>query len=227
MFFQSRNNKKMAAFQASLIEKHYTEVENMYKQIRGWRHDYKNHIQMMKAYMSLNEHDKVNDYLDRLGDDLETVDIIIKTGNIMVDAILNSKISLALAKGISVSAKATVPENLNVSDIDMCVIIGNLLDNAIEACENMKNDDSDTANIAQRFIRVFIGMKNTQLYMIVTNTAPGGKMTKTSGIFRSRKGANHGLGLMRIDKTVAKYGGYIDRNSEDGAFSTEILLPID
>jgi sensor histidine kinase regulating citrate/malate metabolism len=214
----NRTNKKMAAFQTDLIEKHYAEVENMYKQIRGWRHDYKNHIQTLKAYMSFNEHEKANEYLDRLDEDLTNVDMVIKTGNIMIDAILNSKISLANAKKININTKATVPENLSISDIDLCVIIGNLLDNAIEAC--------DSIDEGEKFIRIFIGMKNTQLYMVFTNTAPGKKLSKSGGIFLSRKGDNHGFGLMRIDKTVEKYGGFIDRNSEEGAFTTEILLPI-
>jgi len=218
MFFQNRANKKMAAFQASLIEKHYVEVENMYRQVRGWRHNYKNHIQTLKAYMSFNELTKVSEYLDRLNDDLIRVDTVIKTGNIMIDAILNSKISLANSKKINVTAKANVPENLSISDIDLCVIIGNLLDNAIEACDSIDG--------GEKFIRIFIGIKNTQLYMVFTNTAPGKKLSKSGGIFPSRKGENHGFGLMRIDKTVEKYGGYIDRNSEDGAFTTEILLPI-
>lgn len=219
MFFQKRINKKMAAFQASLLKKHYAEVENMYKQVRGWRHDYKNHIQTLKAYMSFDERDKVNEYLDKLDEDLASVDTIIKTGNIMIDAILNSKISLALSKKINVTAKATVPKSLSISDIDLCVIIGNLLDNAIEACENIEG--------GEKFIRIFIGMKNTQLYMVFTNTAPGAKLSKVGGIFPSRKGENHGFGLMRVDKTVEKYGGFIDRGSEDGAFTTEILLPVE
>ena len=218
MFFRNKINKKIAAFQTSLIEKHYAEVENMYKQMRGWRHDYKNHIQTLKAYMSFGEQKKVNEYLDRLDEDLTSIDMIIKTGNIMTDAILNSKLSLAAAKKISVNAKATVPSKLNISDIDLCVIIGNLLDNAIEACENIES--------VEKFIRIFIGTKNTQLYMIITNTAPDKKLSKIRNVFLSRKGENHGFGLMRVDKTVEKYGGFIDRNSEDGAFTTEILLPI-
>jgi sensor histidine kinase regulating citrate/malate metabolism len=218
MFFQNRTNKKVAAFQASLIEKHYAEVENMYRQVRGWRHDYRNHIQTLKAYVSFGEHEKLGEYLDRLDEDLTNVDTIIKTGNIMIDAILNSKLSLAASKKIAVNAKAAVPENLGISDIDLCVIIGNLLDNAIEACEGIES--------GEKFIRIFVGIKNTQLYMVFTNAAPGKKQTKSGGTFLSRKGKNRGFGLMRIDKTVEKCGGYIDRNSEDGAFTTEILLPI-
>jgi len=218
MLFQNKISQKMAAFQAELIDKHYAEVENMYRQVRGWRHDYKNHIQTLKAYMSSGEYDKANAYLDLLDEDLTSVYTIVKTGSIIIDAILNSKISLADSKKISVNAKATVPESLSISEIDLCVVIGNLLDNAIEACEKIAN--------GEKFIRIFMGIKNTQLYIYIANTAPGGKQTKVNGSFSTRKSGYHGYGLMRIDKTVGKYRGYVRRSSEDGAFTTEILLPI-
>ena len=219
MFFGNRINKKMAAFQADLIDKHYAEVENMYRQVRGWRHDYKNHIQTLKAYMSVNEYDKANAYLDMLDEDLTSVDTIMKTGSVIIDAILNSKISLANAKKIDVNVKAAVPENLNISEIDLCVIIGNLLDNAIEACEKITDG-------GEKFIRIFMGIKNTQLYIFIANTAPGGKQIKVNGRFATKKSGYHGFGLARIDKVVEKYRGYVRRGSEDGAFTTEILLPI-
>jgi sensor histidine kinase regulating citrate/malate metabolism len=218
MFFGNRANKKMAAFQADLIDKHYAEVENMYRQVRGWRHDYKNHIQTLKAYMSVCEYDKANAYLDRLDEDLTSVDTIMKTGSIIIDAILNSKISLAKSKTIDVNAKAAVPENLTISEIDLCVVIGNLLDNAIEACERISD--------GEKFIRIFIGIKNTQLYIYIANTAPNGKLAKINGRFATRKSGYHGFGLVRMDKIIEKHRGFIKRSSEDGAFTTEILLPI-
>lgn len=67
----------------------------MYRQIRGWRHDYRNHIQTMKAYAAAEDWDAIRRYLDLLDEDLTTVDTVLKTGNPMTDAILNSKISLA------------------------------------------------------------------------------------------------------------------------------------
>ena len=87
--------KRISAYQRELIETHYAEVENMYRQIRGWRHDYRNHIQTMKAYMAAGDMEAIRKYLDELDTDLATVDTVIKTGNAMADAILNSKISLA------------------------------------------------------------------------------------------------------------------------------------
>ena len=93
-------DKRIADYQRDLLETHYAEVENMYRQMRGWRHDYRNHIQTMKSYASMEDLDSIKRYLDELDTDLSSVDTVIKTGNRMTDAILNSKISLARSKEI-------------------------------------------------------------------------------------------------------------------------------
>jgi len=217
MFFKSFVNKKIAAYQNDLMDKHYTEVENMYRKMRGWRHDYRNHIQTLRTLMEQQNYEKVISYLDNLGVDLTTVDTVLKTGNIMADAILNSKISLANANNIPVDATASIPVELNITDIDLCVIIGNLLDNAIEA--SMKLPESSRA------IRVYIEMKKNSLYLCFTNLTATDKLTMVNGRYPSTKSASHGFGLMRVDSIVKKYNGYIKRASEDGAFTTEILLP--
>ena len=215
--FTKNTDKKIALYQQELIETHYLEVDNMYRQIRGWRHDYRNHIQTMKAYAALEDWDAIKRYLDLLDDDLTTVDTVIKTGKPMTDAILNSKISLAKAKNIQVVADAHIPLKLKSSEIDLCCIIGNLFDNAIEASMKLPED--------QRMIRVYMDMRNTQLYISFTNFTAGKKMKKDGKLFRSTKGEGHGFGLVRIDTIVERLEGYISRNSEDGAFTTEILLP--
>lgn len=212
-----RIDRKIVSYQQELIETHYREVDNMYRQIRGWRHDYRNHIQTMKAYAAAGDWDAICRYLELLDQDLTTVDAVIKTGNPMADAILNSKISLAKAKNIRVVADAHIPVKLKSSEIDLCCIIGNLFDNAIEASMALPPE--------QRRIRVYMDMKGTQLYISFTNFTAGKKMKKEGGLFRSTKGEGHGFGLVRIDTIVKRLDGYISRNSEDGAFTTEILLP--
>ena len=217
MLFEKRINKRIDAYQSDLMNKHYEEVENMYRQVRGWRHDYRNHIQTMMTLMQSGEYEKVMSYLETLGEDLNTVDTVLKTGNIMADAILNSKISLAISNHIQVDATASIPFKLSMTDIDLCVIIGNLLDNAIEA--------SMTLPEKERMIRIYIEIKKNQLYLSFTNLTAAKKMKKENGIFRSTKGVSRGFGLLRVDRIVKKYGGYLRRASEDGAFTTEILLP--
>lgn len=217
-FFRGAIDRRIAAFQNDLMEKHVTEVENIYRQMRGWRHDYHNHIQVMKAYRSLNDNEKIDNYLNSLETDLTSVDMLLKSGNVMVDAILNSKLSLAKSRKISINAKSVVPKNITISEIDLCVIIGNLLDNAIEACFRI---DDET----KRFIRVYMDLKKDNLYLSVTNSSIG-KVYKQDGRYLSGKGENHGFGLMRVDKIVDKYAGYIKRCDEDGAFTSEVMLPL-
>ena len=216
-FISKRIDKRIAAYQRELIETHYAEVENMYHQIRGWRHDYKGHIQAMKALAASGDHDALCRYLDTLETDLATVDTVVKTGNAMADAILNSKISLARSKDIPVTVDAHIPLALTMSEVDLCVIIGNLFDNAIEASMKLPPQD--------RLIRVYMDIKGSQLYISITNFTAGKKLIKHNGIFGTDKGAGHGFGLVRIDTIIDRYDGYLSRNSEDGAFTTEILLP--
>ncbi len=199
-------DKRIAACQTELIQTHYAEVENMYRQMRGWRHDYRSHIQAMKSYAASGDLAAVQSYLDQLDTDLSAVDTIV-----------NSKISLAGSKNIAVRADAHVPVALTTAELDLCIIIGNLFDNAIEASLSLPEE--------QRMIRVYMDMKNTQLYMSFTNRTAQGKQKKENGLFKTTKGHGRGFGLVRIDTIIERYSGYISRNSEDGAFTTEILLP--
>lgn len=211
-------DKRIAAYQNDLVEKHYEEVENMYRQVRGWRHDYKHHIQTMKAHLAMEQYAELESYLNELDADLMTVDTVIKTGNVRIDAALNSKLALARAKGIRVNAKAIVPKELAIKEVDLCVIIGNLLDNAIEAC--LKEEDRE-----KQFIRVYIDILKEQLYLSVSNSMTD-NIRRQGGQYLSTKRGIHGFGLMRIDRVVKKYGGFLNRQHEEGVFATEIMLPL-
>lgn len=216
-FFSKQIDKRIAAYQRELIETHYREVENMYRQIRGWRHDYRNHIQMMKVLAANGDMDALKVYLDELDTDLNTVDTVVKTGNPMADAILNSKISLARSRNIPTQVDAHIPVKLKMSELDLCCIIGNLFDNAMEASVALPEE--------KRLIRVYMDMKGTQLYISFTNFTAAKKLSKVGRGFKTSKGEGHGFGLVRMDDIVSRYDGYLSRNSEDGAFTTEILIP--
>lgn len=209
--------RTLGRFQNELVNRHYDEVETMYRNMRGWRHDYHNHMQSVKAYLAMDNLDEARAYLDRLEQDLDDINLLFNTGNINADAILNSKISLAIKKGIRVDYKATVPKELAVSDIDLCVVIGNLIDNAVEACEKVEPKD--------QFIRLYIGILRRQLYLSVSN-ATNEVVRKFDEEYITTKRGNHGHGLKRINNIVDKYDGYINRKNEPGVFVTEIMLPL-
>lgn len=214
-------DRRTLLYQSDLLQKHCEEVQNMYRQTRGWRHDYHDHIQTMKAYLAMGRLEELSDFLGELDKDLTTVDTVIKTGNVMIDAILNSKISLAKARGIRVDAKAIVPKELelSLSEIDLSLVIGNLMDNAMEACDSIQDEN-------EKFIRIYIDILKGQLYIYIMNSAEG-RRKRRGRIYESTKdGKYHGFGLMRIDKVVDRYHGYLDRQDEEGVFVTEVMLPL-
>ncbi|MBE5783151.1 MAG: sensor histidine kinase [Clostridiales bacterium] len=213
MLFDKLIAKRVAAFEKEIIRKYYEEVESMYAKMRGWKHDYRHHIQTMKVHAANGEYGEIDKYLNQLDGDLTKVETVIRTGNRMTDAILNSKLSIAAEKQIQVKAEAEIPVSLSMTELDLCIIIGNLLDNAIEACMELPQD--------QRLIRIYMEIKGNFLYLSVLNTTA----VKKKHSFQSSKGNGHGFGLLRVDEIVKKYGGYIKRASEDEAFSTEVLLP--
>lgn len=225
MWFISRRllnhlvERRIASYQHDLIARHCDEVENIYKQMRGWRHDYHNHMQVLKAYLALDQTAEMDDYLGKLDADLESVDTILKTGNVMIDAILNSKISLAQSRDITVNAKAIVPKNLLVQEVDLCVILGNLLDNAIEACRKPPAGKKP-------FIRIYIGTHKELLYISISNSVSGEVRRSGLKYLSTKPSATHGLGLIRIDHVIAKYKGFVNRQHEEGVFATEIMLPL-
>ena len=211
------SDRRLRRFQEDLLKGHYDEIRSMYTQMRAWRHDTRNHIQTVKAQLMLGESEEALHYLDSLESDLTRVDTVLKTGNVMVDAILNSKLTLMRDRKIPVDATARVPGEIGIGGVDLSVILGNLLDNAMEAV--MAQAESD------RFIRIYIDIVRSQLYISVTNSMQG-RAKRVNGHFLSSKAGHSGFGLMRIDRTVKRYGGVINRQSEEGVFATEVLLPL-
>ena len=204
------------SYQNKLLKNQVEEVQNIYMTMRGWRHDYHNHLQSLKAKLKQNQTEEALEYLNELETDLDDIHQIVETGNINVDAILNSKLSLAITQDIDVNVKVSIPSILPISDIDCCVLLGNLVDNAIESCQKVEGN---------KYIRLYIGLYKKQLYISITN-ATNEVVRKFDEEYITTKRGNHGHGLKRINKVVEKYQGYINRKNEPGVFVTEIMLPM-
>ncbi len=215
--FENKYEKDTCNFQENLIAHQYEEIKNIYLDMRGWRHDYHNHIQTIKAYLTFNEIEAVNKYLNTLDKSLDEVDSYVKSGNLILDAILNSKISLAKKKNIKIVCKADVSNTISLRDVDLCVILGNLLDNAIEASELIPIED--------RFIRIYITILKKQLYISIQNSARE-DLTFNEKNYISTKRGNHGFGMKRVKILVEKYNGYLNLQNESGIFASEVTIPI-
>lgn len=206
---------KLVEYQTEQSEKHLNEVRSIHKEMRGYKHDFHHHLQTLKGQLEAGEVDRALAYIEQLDNQLMNVDTLLKTGNVSLDAILSAKIAQAKAENIAVTVKANVLDALTISDLELSIIIGNLLDNAIEACRTL---------MGERFIRIFISMKGNMLYFSMLNAA-GEKMKKTGSLFATHKGGVHGFGLRRAEAILEEHGGWVKYNSEDGAFTSEFLVP--
>lgn len=212
LIYRNRQLKNSTSYLGRVIEQHVAEVESMYRHMRGIRHDYKNQLQVLKSFLLLEQLEELEEYLNQLEHELNTVDTIVQTGNVAIDAVINSKLTLAKAHGISLDAKAIVPENTPFVMLDLGILIGNLLSNAYESA--LKTEDA--------FIRLYIAPIKGNLYINVTNSTVG----HVSSFLTTKPGLGHGFGIERIDQIVKKYEGWIQRASEEGVFSCEITLPL-
>ena len=185
--------------------------------MRGWRHDYHNHMQVMKAQLTMGNLEEIHTYLDELEKELDRVDTSVKSGNLMTDAILNSKLTLARRQKISVDCAVKLPDKLPVEDVDLCVILGNLMDNALEACAQVGEEE--------RFLRIYMAVNKSQLYLSVQNSASQEPDFEQQNYITKKRG-NHGLGMKRVKAAVDKYNGYLNLANESGIFAAEVSMPL-
>lgn len=191
------------------------DIIRMHKEIRGWRHDMRNHVNIVLALLERNQPHKAIEYINEIDKRTSEFEKIRYTDNIAVDSILSSKINLAKEKGVEIGLELNIYSEIKLSNIEVCTLIGNLLDNSIEACEKVEENKFITLKILGGEDKLIIRIKNS------TN----GNLREENGKFRTTKiGGIHGVGLSQIDSVVEKYEGYIKRTHENNIFDTSIMI---
>ena len=216
-FYKKGYEFQTEQFRRDLMEHQYEEIKGVYMDMRGWRHDYHNHMQVMKAQLALGNLEEIQEYLNALEKELDHVDTLVKSGNLMTDAILNSKLTLARRQKIRINCNAKIPERISVEDVDLCVILGNLMDNALEACKQIAEEN--------RFLRIYMKVNKSQLYLSIQNSAKEDPDFDEQNYITKKRG-NHGLGMKRVQTAVEKYQGYLNLANEPGIFAAEVTIPL-
>lgn len=176
-------------------------------------HDLKHKFYAFKGILE-NDCVKAKEIVDGLYKELENVQKMKITGIVSIDSLLNTKISQAKQSGIDIKFTSFLTDHITVNDIDLCVILGNLLDNSIEAClVDMKSDKKAiNAQMLQEDGRIIIKISNTY-----ENKAFDGKTSKKDKI-------HHGFGLQNVKELIEKYEGYYLVDRKDNIYSTTIIL---
>lgn len=188
-------NQELFKQQIKAQSKHLDEILITQKQVKKLRHDLINHNISIQAYFENQDYVSGLEYLKSMNQNDIFSDNMIETGNVALDAIMNTKKSIALSKGIEFETKIQIPENIFVDAIDICIIFGNALDNCIEACDKIKN--------GPKKISVSIIYEDESVICKIVNTT----VKNNSKFLHTTKSdnKNHGFGIGNIESALEKY----------------------
>ncbi len=190
-------------------------ANTIWNNIRKVRHDLKNHFSVIRGYVERGENDACCDYINSIQQTVESMGTLIRSGNSVIDYMINSKLSNL--DGVEVLISGYVGNFYDISDADMVCIIGNILDNAVEAVEHSIK--------AKRIELYFSKIKKNRL-IICKNTVDAPVLKNNKKLLSTKANREaHGLGHQIVESTVKKYGGLVDYFEEDGFFGVEISLP--
>ena len=220
-----KNSEKNFYSRISRVNENYLNAQKEYydsrqsseTEIRRLKHDMKNHLICIRELSLKKKYRELENYISALSEVLEETDKSLHTGNDIADAIVNDKLSKADSENITLTVSGTI-ENLEIAPIDMCTVISNLLDNAIEAEEKLPEEKR----------RIELSFKQNLHFILITVTNPTLHMVKTDETLKSDK-KSHGFGISNIRKAVEKYGGEVSFSCEqeevDYMFCAEIIFP--
>lgn len=215
---------KNANIQLELEQKHYKEILEKNYEVRGLWHDMNNHVITMQYLIKNHACDEINEYLLQLHDVLQNAVDHNLSGNNVVDALLNYKIRFASDKNINIDHYIAIPEKLKMNSIDLSIILGNILDNAIEGCLRDSRSDND------KIIKFNMYYKKESLLIDVENTVDEKTIKKSGNKLISSKISKHnksGYGIANVKQVLDHYGGNMITQILDDRFKCTILIPLD
>lgn len=206
---------------AKMNTSEYAHVLSQITELRTLKHDIDHHMQTLSSLISANHSQEALLYLDKIGDELSKNHPILSSGNLPVDCILSNKIQLAQMKNIPIEYSVLLPNRLPLNDVDLCSLLGNLCDNAIEACDKLPAT-------AEKRIDLHIMPFQDMLSIKITNPSDGNYKKDKNGLLLSTKSndSQHGIGLKQIEKIVTKYNGFTTIQPGDNDFAVDILIPL-
>ncbi len=212
-----RDNQTMK-MQMDLQRRSIEKMENAYNRTRELRHDLKNHLRALSGMLKQGDTQAAADYLKTMQQDIEDATYFAVTGNTAVDAILNEKLLDAQKQRTNLRFEAADLKNTRAKPMDLCIILSNALDNALEACQKIPDEE-------ERYIT--LKFHEDADFLVISVVNPVAKAPEARGnTFRSDKKdrENHGMGLRSIRNTAAKYDGEVLAACENLTFTLLVRL---
>lgn len=226
---RERNSRIILEKQIDSLQEHVKEVERIYADVRGMKHDMKNTLSVIMQLASKNgenENAELQAYLSELNQTMSRLDLQFKTGNSVVDTLLNMKyheITRTIPKLQMNADRLIFPEHLQIQGYDLGIILGNALDNAIEACNRLKVAEKEE----ETFIRLSSFQRGHMFFVEIENSFDGKVVRKKNSEFpitSKTDSKSHGIGLVNIQNTAEKYHGAVDWVVDNKVFTLTVML---
>lgn len=214
MFYKKQENKLIQFQNKAYLNQIHIMQESQLK-IRCLKHDMDNHLIKMQDLLERQKYSELNKYLSGAKQSIDTDVGIVDSGNESVDSILNYKLAQIKSMNVDTEYEVLVPENLSISLFDINIVLGNLVDNAIEALKAVREDES-------KKLIIKINSKQGYFKIYMANTFDG--IVPADGSSRKGDNFNHGLGLKSVLKTVEKYGGMLKTDTNGKMFEISVIM---
>lgn len=201
----------------------YKMLEEQYSQSERLRHDLKNHIIALLGLLENKEWEKTENYLKKMEDSANLGIGEEITGNRVVDILLYQKRKMAERKNIIWECDVQIPKICYINEFDLCVLFGNILDNAVEACERLQHNEPHCNHCP--FINIQARTVKKCFLLEVKNSADMEDKHKI-GFTNKKNPEEHGIGLLNVSDVVHKYNGVMNIEVQDGIFAISILVPL-
>ena len=185
------------------LNQYVEEAKTRYDRTKSFRHDIRNHIAVIKDLLESGKFKEVVSYIEDMDHMAEKMSFPCSTNNPVVDILMGNKLGIAESMGIRVNCSLLLPYPCGLKDMDICIVLSNALDNAIQACKNMDG-----------YIHVSGRMQGDFLMMEVENS------------FRGKSAVKKGTGLSNIKAVAEKYSGAMSIETREGVFALQVLLVI-
>lgn len=215
--FDSALHKRELEKQIEVYQYQFEQIKESQAVIGRIEHDIEKHLLALKLDLKNAMPAEAEQKIDALIGNLRLAENIADSGNADVDAILNYKAMQASTFGIRMACDLRLPYTLNINTTDLTIVLGNAIDNAIEACKTVES--------SEREINISINYDKHNLSMTITNPFTGEIKTDAAGeLVTTKTKGRHGIGLKSIQETVEKYDGLMDISAENNRFTLKILL---
>jgi hypothetical protein len=213
MLDQSKINA-LYKHQLDIQTEYYKTLQTHIAETRKSRHDFRHHLSIIQSYAVAGETEKLNEYLREYMESVPSGMEIAYCENYAINAILHYYAGIARDEGVEVSIRVEAPEGTGISDTDLCIVFGNCIENAIEACRKVKDG---------KFIKINSKLKGKMLTITVDNSFDG-EIRKNGDVFLSSKREGDGIGIASVKAVADKYGESAQFEVKEHIFMATVVL---